>query len=149
MTQCDARAAEEFVAVGQLIPEDLADIPPGPELARALAGLELCGLSGYDCVEVLKTQSRVVLDEAVLRRMVGGPAAMREQLQHLTEVANLPHVSVLVQPFSAGAHPSIGSAFTLLRFADADTADMSSAFTWKTSRVRSTWNDPATLTATR
>ena len=45
------------VAVGQLIPEDLADIPPGPELARALAGLELSSLSGYDCVDVLKAQS--------------------------------------------------------------------------------------------
>lgn len=61
---------------------------------------------------------RVVLDEAVLHRLVGGPKVMREQLDHLTEVARLPHVSVLVQPFSAGAHPSIGSAFTLLRFAD-------------------------------
>ncbi|MGH4000580.1 MAG: helix-turn-helix domain-containing protein, partial [Pseudonocardiaceae bacterium] len=71
---------------------------------------------------------RVVLDEAVLRRVVGGPAVMREQLEHLSEVATLPHVSVLVQPFSAGAHPSIGSAFTLLRFADADTAGMSCVY---------------------
>ncbi|MDQ2880463.1 MAG: helix-turn-helix domain-containing protein [Actinomycetota bacterium] len=61
---------------------------------------------------------RVVLDEAVLRRLVGGPAIMREQLEHLTEMARLAHVNVSVQPFSAGAHPSIGSAFTLLRFAD-------------------------------
>lgn len=61
---------------------------------------------------------RVVLDEAVLCRLVGGPAVMREQLEHLIEVARLPHVNVSVQPFSAGAHPSIGSAFTLLRFAD-------------------------------
>jgi transcriptional regulator with XRE-family HTH domain len=67
---------------------------------------------------------RVILDEAVLCRPVGGPAVMREQLEHLTEVAKLPHVSVVVQPFSAGAHPSIGLAFTLLRFADADTAGM-------------------------
>ncbi|MGH3885791.1 MAG: helix-turn-helix domain-containing protein [Pseudonocardiaceae bacterium] len=71
---------------------------------------------------------RVVLDEAVLRRLVGGPAVMREQLKHLSEVARLPHVSVVVQPFSAGAHPSIGSAFTLLRFADADTAGMNCVY---------------------
>ncbi len=71
---------------------------------------------------------RVVLDEAVLRRLVGGPAVMREQLEHLSEVARLPHVSVVVQPFSAGAHPSIGSAFTLLRFADADTAGMNCVY---------------------
>jgi hypothetical protein len=71
---------------------------------------------------------RVVLDEAVLRHLVGGPVAMREQLEHLSEVARLPHVSVLVQPFSAGAHSSIGSAFTLLRFADADTAGMNCVY---------------------
>jgi transcriptional regulator with XRE-family HTH domain len=71
---------------------------------------------------------RVVLDEAVLRRPVGGPAVMREQLEHLSEVAKLPQVSVVVQPFSAGAHPSIGSAFTLLRFADADAADMNCVY---------------------
>ncbi|MGH3754932.1 MAG: hypothetical protein ACRDRP_19990 [Pseudonocardiaceae bacterium] len=46
------------MSVRQLIPEDLADIPPGPELARALSGLELSRLSGFDCVEVLKAQYR-------------------------------------------------------------------------------------------
>ncbi len=58
------------------------------------------------------------LDEAVLYRLVGGPTIMREQLDHLTEVAQLPHVAVSVHPFRAGAHSSIGAAFTLLRFAD-------------------------------
>jgi hypothetical protein len=47
-----------FVSVRQLIPEGLADIAPGPELARVLAGLELSRLSGFDCVEVLKAQYR-------------------------------------------------------------------------------------------
>jgi hypothetical protein len=47
-----------FVSVRQLIPEDLAGIAPGPELARVLAGLELSRLSGFDCVEVLKAQYR-------------------------------------------------------------------------------------------
>jgi CheY-like chemotaxis protein len=47
-----------FVSVRQLIPEDLADIAPGPELARVLADLELSRLSGFDCVEVLKAQYR-------------------------------------------------------------------------------------------
>ncbi|MGH3854160.1 MAG: helix-turn-helix domain-containing protein [Pseudonocardiaceae bacterium] len=61
---------------------------------------------------------RVVLDEAVLHRLVGGPAVMGEQLARLTAVAQLSNVTVAVLPFSAGAHPSIGSAFTLLRFAD-------------------------------
>ena len=46
------------VAVRQLIPEGLAEIPPGPELSRVLAGLELSRLSGFDCVEVLKARYR-------------------------------------------------------------------------------------------
>jgi hypothetical protein len=47
-----------FVIVRQLIPEDLAEVAPGPELARVLAGIELSRLSGYDCVEVLKARYR-------------------------------------------------------------------------------------------
>jgi len=43
-----------LMSVRQLIPEDLADIAPGPELARVQAGPELSRLSGFDCVEVLK-----------------------------------------------------------------------------------------------
>lgn len=46
------------VSVRQLVPQDLAGMAPGPELARVLAGLELSRLSGFDCVEVLKAQYR-------------------------------------------------------------------------------------------
>ncbi|MGH3699073.1 MAG: hypothetical protein ACRDRU_06775 [Pseudonocardiaceae bacterium] len=46
------------MSVRQLIPEGLAEVAPGPELARVLAGLELSRLSGFDCVEVLKAQYR-------------------------------------------------------------------------------------------
>ncbi|MGH3814319.1 MAG: DUF222 domain-containing protein [Pseudonocardiaceae bacterium] len=42
----------------QAIPEGLAEIPPGPRLAAALAGLDLSRLSGFDCVEVLKARYR-------------------------------------------------------------------------------------------
>jgi hypothetical protein len=52
-----------LLVTGQLIVEDVAEIPPGPESARALAGLELSSLSGDDCVEVLKAQSRQVNHE--------------------------------------------------------------------------------------
>lgn len=47
-----------FVSVRQLIPEGLAEIALGPELARALDGIELSRLSSFDCVEVLKAQYR-------------------------------------------------------------------------------------------
>ena len=45
-----------------------------------------------------------VMDEAVLRRPVGGAAVMRAQLRHLIEAAALPHVTLQVVPFARGGH---------------------------------------------
>ncbi|MGH3778210.1 MAG: DUF222 domain-containing protein [Pseudonocardiaceae bacterium] len=42
----------------QVIPGDLADIPPGPRLSQVLSGIDLTRLSGFDCVEVLKARYR-------------------------------------------------------------------------------------------
>ncbi|MGH3885516.1 MAG: hypothetical protein ACRDSZ_02930 [Pseudonocardiaceae bacterium] len=42
----------------QMIPGDLAEIPPGPRLSRVLSGIDLARLSGFDCVEVLKARYR-------------------------------------------------------------------------------------------
>jgi transcriptional regulator with XRE-family HTH domain len=57
-----------------------------------------------------------VLDEAVLHRHVGGMPVMRDQLERLAEVAALPHVTIQVIPFSAGAHPAMESTFNILGF---------------------------------
>jgi len=59
-----------------------------------------------------------VLDEAALHRTVGGPAVMREQLQHLLDMTTLPRVSVQVLPFGAGAHAAMGTAFTIVGLPD-------------------------------
>ncbi|MEW1829399.1 helix-turn-helix transcriptional regulator [Streptomyces sp. NPDC088196] len=48
---------------------------------------------------------RAVLDEAALRRVVGGKDVMRAQLLKLQELGELPNVIIQVIPFSAGAHP--------------------------------------------
>jgi hypothetical protein len=61
-------------------------------------------------------QCWVVLDEAVLRRAIGGPRVMRAQLEHLVDAAQQPNVTLQVLPFDRGAHPGIGSGFTILRF---------------------------------
>jgi transcriptional regulator with XRE-family HTH domain len=61
-------------------------------------------------------QCWVVLDEAVLWRAIGGPQVMRAQLDHLVDVAQQPNVTLQVLPFSRGAHPGIGTGFTILRF---------------------------------
>jgi len=63
-------------------------------------------------------QVDVVLDEAVIRRAVGGREVMARQLRHLAEVSDRPHVSLRVVPFSAGLHPGLGGPFVILEFED-------------------------------
>jgi transcriptional regulator with XRE-family HTH domain len=65
-----------------------------------------------------------VMDEAVLRRLVGGPAVMRAQLRHLMEAARMPHVTFQVVPFGLGGHVGAGGSFTVLRFAERDLPDV-------------------------
>ena len=57
-----------------------------------------------------------VMDEAVLRRPVGGTAVMRAQLGHLIEVAKTPEVTLQVVPFAQGGHAGASGSFTILRF---------------------------------
>lgn len=57
-----------------------------------------------------------VLDEATLRRVVGGPAAMRAQIEHVVSVTELPNVTVQVMPFERGAHAGMAGGFTILDF---------------------------------
>ncbi|MEU3659354.1 helix-turn-helix transcriptional regulator [Streptomyces sp. NPDC032940] len=61
----------------------------------------------------------VVLDEAALRREVGSRQVMREQLEHVAEMSQLPHITVQVLPFDVGAHPGINGQYSILEFADA------------------------------
>jgi hypothetical protein len=65
-----------------------------------------------------------VMDEAVLRRPVGGRAVMRAQLDRLSEVASLPRVTIQVEPFSRGGHAAAGGSFTILRFAEQELPDI-------------------------
>ena len=65
-----------------------------------------------------------VMDEAALRRPVGGRHVMRAQLNHLLQVASLPHVTLQVVPFRRGGHAAAGGSFTILRFAAPDLPDV-------------------------
>ncbi|GGR67327.1 transcriptional regulator [Streptomyces humidus] len=56
-----------------------------------------------------------VIDEAALRRRVGGSKVMREQLHHLLSVSQRPHVTVQVLPFAKGAHAAAVGSFAVLR----------------------------------
>ncbi len=59
-----------------------------------------------------------ILDEAVIRRTVGGAVVMRRQLTHLLAEAGRPGVTLQVLPFSSGAHAAHGGPFSILEFPD-------------------------------
>ncbi|MFI7273871.1 helix-turn-helix domain-containing protein [Streptomyces sp. NPDC049879] len=60
---------------------------------------------------------RVAMDEAALRRLVGGADVMRAQLDHLAKMSMEPHIQVQVIPFTAGVHPGMPGSFVLMNFA--------------------------------
>jgi transcriptional regulator with XRE-family HTH domain len=67
---------------------------------------------------------RVVLDEAVLSRPVGGEAVMRDQFVRLIEATELPNVTLQVLPFAAGAHAAMDGTFAILDFPEAQDPDV-------------------------
>jgi transcriptional regulator with XRE-family HTH domain len=60
----------------------------------------------------------VVMDESVLRRVVGSPDIMREQLEHLNALGAEPNITVQILPYTVGAHPGLTGQFSILKFAD-------------------------------
>jgi transcriptional regulator with XRE-family HTH domain len=65
-----------------------------------------------------------VVDEAALRRPVGGKEVMRGQLERLIEATKLPNVTLQILPFAVGAHPAMVGAFSILRFPDEELPDI-------------------------
>ncbi|KOX08129.1 XRE family transcriptional regulator [Micromonospora sp. NRRL B-16802] len=109
-----------------------------PEYARAVV---LLGHSAADVAEIdrrvaLRMQRQqllrrdrppqlwVVVDEAALRRPIGGVEVMRGQLEALIEATRSPHIRLQVIPFAAGGHAAAGGAFTILRFGDQELPDI-------------------------
>jgi transcriptional regulator with XRE-family HTH domain len=66
----------------------------------------------------------VVMEEAVLHRVVGGAEVMREQIDRLLEASELVHVSIDIVPFSAGAHVGACAPFTYFRFEEPELPDI-------------------------
>jgi transcriptional regulator with XRE-family HTH domain len=65
-----------------------------------------------------------VMDEAVLRRPIGGRAVLRAQLRRLIEVAALTHVTIQVVPFARGGHAGASGSFSLMRFTEQELPDV-------------------------
>jgi hypothetical protein len=62
----------------------------------------------------------VIVDELVLRREVGGPGVLTDQLTHLLACAELPHMDLRVFPASLGAHASLSGGFLVFSTAEPD-----------------------------
>lgn len=65
-----------------------------------------------------------IVDEAALRRRIGGPEVMRAQLQYLMEATKARNITLQVVPFRLGGHAAEAGAFTILRFPEADLPDV-------------------------
>ncbi|MFI5937597.1 helix-turn-helix domain-containing protein [Actinoplanes sp. NPDC051494] len=82
----------------------------------------------------LKRQSRLtganplelvaIIDESVVRRSVGGPTVMDDQLRHLIDTAKLPNVTLQILPFDAGEHTFLGGSAALLEFRETTHLDV-------------------------
>ncbi|MEU0341897.1 helix-turn-helix transcriptional regulator [Streptomyces bobili] len=72
-----------------------------------------CLLKAENPVELI-----AVLDEASLRREVGGRAVLRGQMEHLLNCMDNPNVTVQILPYDKGAHGALSGSFTILDFHD-------------------------------
>jgi len=66
----------------------------------------------------------VVIDEAALRRPIGGVKTMKAQIEHLIDLMSMPSLTLQVMPFDFGGHAAEGGAFSILRFPEADIPDV-------------------------
>jgi transcriptional regulator with XRE-family HTH domain len=121
----------EAVAISDFEPGVIPGLLQTPDYARALHAASMPRLSEAvieQRIEVRRArqavltrdeppQLRAVVDEAVLHRVVGGPAVMAAQLDRVVKSCELPNVTVQVIPYTAGAHPALDSTFILLEFA--------------------------------
>jgi len=84
----------------------------------AVRGTRQARLSEKDPLEVW-----FVLNEAVIRRTVGGREIMRDQIEHLIKVARLRNVTLQVLPLAVGEHGAMHGMFYLLKFPASDDPD--------------------------
>ncbi|WP_051579450.1 helix-turn-helix domain-containing protein [Pseudonocardia acaciae] len=109
-----------------------------PEYVRAVAMLGHPGAAANDIdlrVELRMARQEIltrsepprvwaVVDEAALRRPVGGSQVMRGQLERLIEMTELPNITLQAITFQAGGHAAAGGPFSIVRFSDPDIHDI-------------------------
>jgi transcriptional regulator with XRE-family HTH domain len=65
-----------------------------------------------------------IMDEAVVRRLIGGPNVSRRQLKHLLEINQQPNVTMRVVPFTAGMYPRLRVPYVHFEFPDPEDEDV-------------------------
>jgi transcriptional regulator with XRE-family HTH domain len=122
---------QDATAIRQYQSTTMPGLLQTPDYVRAMADVLVPAVSPERADELVEVKQRrqarlagepslplsVVLDEAVLHRVVGGAVTMAAQLEHLIDVTKIHNVTVQVIPYSAGAHPAMDSTFTILGFA--------------------------------
>lgn len=102
--------------------QDYYNERPRPDKMSALVELRVRREELLDSVDPPSFQ--FVLDEAVVRRLVGGSTVMRRQLRRLIELAMRPHITVALIPFSVGLHPGLRGPFEIVEPADPSDRDI-------------------------
>lgn len=120
-----------FEAVASRVITYQAELVPvlGQTRAYAQSVLDLSGWGPVELQRILDVRLRRqqlldkveakniwILNEAVIRRPVGGPHVMAGQLRHLAEIGVRGNLAVRILPFAAGAHSAMGGPFTILEF---------------------------------
>ena len=109
-----------------------------PEYSRAVIMLGHAGVTPEEMdrrVELRRQRQQVfdrpgapqlwaVIDEAVLRRPIGGVDVMKAQIEFLIEAAKKPNVRLQIIPFHAGGHAAAGGPFAILRFPEPELPDV-------------------------
>jgi len=98
--------AQEIIQTGSVI------IPPGEVERRVQVRITQQGVLTREN----PLEFTVVLDEATLRRQVGGAAVMREQVSYLAEAAGRPNITIQVLPFAMGSHLAMQGGFVIVQF---------------------------------
>jgi hypothetical protein len=65
-----------------------------------------------------------IVDEAVIRRVVGGRDIMRRQLSHLQNLVEYPNITIRIAPFEQGYYPRMRAPYTLFEFAEPEDGDV-------------------------
>jgi transcriptional regulator with XRE-family HTH domain len=123
---------QEAIAIKSYQSTTIPGLLQVPEYVREMSNVLVPGVSAEIADELVEVKRRrqgrldavpplslsVVLDEAALHRVVGGPAVMAAQLERMIEATRIYNVTIQVIPYAAGAHPAMDSTFTILDFAD-------------------------------